>query len=303
MTTPGGSLKSVPPCGGGTGLGLVTNELRDRAVKEYSAERTAIVTGAGQGIGRAVALRLAREGANVVVADINAQNAGKVAEEIRAVERRALSSVVDVANMSNIHSMVERTIVEFGQIDILVTAAGVAQTGLFLDLTENDWDRVLDTNLKGTTFCVQSVGRQMINQIPQEIKSTGRADKSYGKIVNFSSISGRRGRADQAPYAASKAAIISVTQSAALAFAPYINVNAVCPGVVPTPMWDQIDRDRARIAGLAPGEAMKAFVERIPLKRPGNADDIAGVVAFLCSPDSDYMTGQTLNVDGGFEMS
>jgi len=265
--------------------------------------KIAIVTGAGQGIGKAVALRLAREGANVVVADVNAQNAEKVAEEIRVTDGQALSSIVDVANLSNIQSMVDQTIAEFGQIDILVTAAGVAQTGLFLDLTENEWDRVLDTNLKGTTFCVQSVGRQMISRIPQEIKSAGRAEKSYGKIVNFSSISGRRGRSEQVPYAASKAGIISVTQSAALAFAPYINVNAVCPGVVPTPMWDQIDRDRGHIAGLAPGEAMKAFVEKIPLKRPGDVDDIAGVVAFLCSPDSDYMTGQTLNVDGGFEMS
>jgi meso-butanediol dehydrogenase/(S,S)-butanediol dehydrogenase/diacetyl reductase len=105
------------------------------------------------------------------------------------------------------------------------------------------------------------------------------------------------------PYAASKAAIISVTQSAALAFAPYINVNAVCPGVVPTPMWEQIDRDRGRISGLGPGESMKTFVERTPLKRPGRVEDVADVVAFLCSPDSDYMTGQTLNVDGGFEMN
>jgi NAD(P)-dependent dehydrogenase (short-subunit alcohol dehydrogenase family) len=122
--------------------------------------------------------------------------------------------------------------------------------------------------------------------------------------VNFSSISGRRGRAEQIPYAASKAAIISVTQSAALAFAPYnINVNAVCPGVVRTPMWEQIDRDRGRISGLAPGESMQRFVKRTPLKRPGSVEDVAGVVAFLCSSDSDYMTGQTLNVDGGFEMS
>ncbi len=262
--------------------------------------KMAIVTGAGQGIGRAVALRLAREGANVVVVDINSQTAENTAEEMRALGRRALSCAADVARLSEIQSMVDRAVVEFGRIDILVNAAGVAQTGLFVDLTEQQWDRVIDTNLKGTTFCVQKVGRQMIKQVPKDI----RADCSYGKIVNFSSISGRRGRAEQIPYAASKAAIISVTQSAALAFAPYnINVNAVCPGVVPTPMWEQIDRDRGRISGLAPGESMQRFVERTPLKRPGSVEDVAGVVAFLCSPDSDYMTGQTLNVDGGFEMS
>jgi len=126
---------------------------------------------------------------------------------------------------------------------------------------------------------------------------------SYGKIVNFSSISGRRGRSEQMAYAASKAGIISVTQSAALAFSPYnINVNAVCPGMVPTPVWDQIDRDRSRLMGVPPGEALKAFVEKVPLRRAGTPEDMAGAVAFLCSPDADYITGQTLNVDGGFEM-
>jgi NAD(P)-dependent dehydrogenase (short-subunit alcohol dehydrogenase family) len=132
----------------------------------------------------------------------------------------------------------------------------------------------------------------------------GRADRSYGKIVNFSSISGRRGRSVQMAYAASKAAIISATQSAALAFSPYnINVNAVCPGVVPTPMWEQIDQDRSRLMGARPGEALKAFVEKVPLLRAGSPQDVAGAVAFLCSADADYITGQTLNVDGGFEMN
>ena len=272
-------------------------------MQERLDSKLAIVTGAGQGIGKAVALRLAREGANIVVADINSQSAERTAEEIKAFDRRALTCSVNVSNLTEIQSIVEVAAAEFGRIDILVNAAGVAQTGLFLDLTEDQWDRVVATNLKGTTFCVQTVGRQMIEQIPEDVRAAGQADRSYGKIVNFSSISGRRGRAEQVPYAASKAAIISVTQSAALAFAPYINVNAVCPGVVPTPMWEQIDRDRGRLAGVAPGESMKAFVELTPLKRPGTVEDVAGVVAFLCSPDSDYMTGQALNVDGGFEMN
>ncbi|MBL7185999.1 MAG: glucose 1-dehydrogenase [Phycisphaerae bacterium] len=266
--------------------------------------KLAIVTGAGQGIGKAVALRLAREGADVVVADVNTQNADQTAEEIRSLDARAFSCSVDVSRLSEIQSMVDRAAAQFGQIDILVNAAGVAQTGLFVDLTERQWDRVIDTNLKGTTFCVQAVGRRMINQMPEQARAEGRANGSNGKIVNFSSISGRRGRAEQVAYAASKAAIISVTQSAALAFAPYnINVNAVCPGVVPTAMWEKIDRDRGRIAGLAAGQSMRMFIERTALKRPGTVEDMAGVVAFLCSPDSDYMTGQTLNVDGGFEMT
>jgi meso-butanediol dehydrogenase/(S,S)-butanediol dehydrogenase/diacetyl reductase len=266
--------------------------------------KIAVVTGAGRGIGKAVALRLAEEGADVVAADINTQTANQTADEIKMRTNHALACQVDVGNVAEIQAMVDSAVTEFGRIDILVNAAGVAQTGLFLELTEEQWDRVIDTNLKGTTFCIQAVGRQMISQVPDQIRKAGHANRSYGKIVNFSSISGRSGRATQLAYAASKAAVISVTQSAALAFAPYnINVNAVCPGVIPTAMWEQIDRERNRIFGLAEGQSMKSFVERIPLKRAGSVEDVAGVVAFLCSQDSDYMTGQTLNVDGGYEMS
>jgi NAD(P)-dependent dehydrogenase (short-subunit alcohol dehydrogenase family) len=211
---------------------------------------------------------------------------------------------MNVACLAEIQSMVDSVVAQFGRIDILINAAGIAQTTAFLELTEEDWDRVVDTNLKGTVFCMQAVSRQIIRQVPEEVLAKRRAEKSYGKIVNFSSISGRRGRCLQMAYAASKAAIISVTQSAALALAPYnINVNAVCPGVIATPMWEQIDRDRSRIMGVQPGDAMKAFIEKVPLLRAGSTEDVAGAVAFLCSADADYITGQTLNVDGGFEMN
>ncbi len=230
-------------------------------MEQRLGEKTAIVTGAGQGIGKAVALRLAREGANVVVADIKRKTAEQTAEEIQVLNRRALSCRIDIANIAEIQPMVDSAVAEFGRIDILVNAAGVTQTGPFLELTEQQWYRVVETNLKGTTFIIQAVGRRMIRQVPEQVKAAGHADHSYGKIVNFSSISGRHGRAEQVPYAASKAAIISITQSAALAFAKYnINVNAVCPGVIPTPMWEQIDQDRGRISGLAPGESMKSFI-------------------------------------------
>jgi len=265
--------------------------------------KVAIVTGSGQGIGKAVALRLAGEGADIVIADISLQSAKKTAYQIRGLDNRALAYRIDLANVSEIQPMVDSVVAEFGRVDILVNVAGVAQTKPFLDITQDDWDRIIDINLKGTAFCMQAVGAQMIKQVPNEVRANGRAERSYGKIVNLSSIAGRRGRPLQLPYAASKAAIISITQSAALAFTPYnINVNAVSPGVVPTAMWEQIDRERGRILGLAPGESMKDFIEKIPLKRVGSPEDIAGAVAFLCSSDSDYITGQTLNVDGGFEM-
>ena len=266
--------------------------------------KTAIVTGSGQGIGKAVALRLAREGANCVVADIMASKAQEVAEQISAAGRRAIAHRIDMANVAEIQPMVDRTLGEFGRVDILVNVAGVAQTKPFLEMTPDDWDRIIDTNLRGTTFCIQAVGAQMIKQVPDQVKQAQKADRSYGKIVNFSSISGRRGRAMQVAYAASKAGIISVTQSAALAFKAYnINVNAVSPSVVRTPMWEQLDEDYARVFGTAPGRIMDDFIARIPLGRAGSTEDMASAVAFLCSGDSDYITGQTLNVDGGFEMN
>jgi NAD(P)-dependent dehydrogenase (short-subunit alcohol dehydrogenase family) len=268
------------------------------------SDKVAIVTGSGQGIGKAVALRLAGEGANVVVAEINGETAQATARELQALGCKARAHPVNVSCLAEIRSMVDRVVADLGRIDILVNVAGIAQTKPFLEMTEEDWDRVVDTNLKGTVFCMQAVGRQMIRQIPPEVAAQGRADRSYGKIVNFSSISGRRGRSLQMAYAASKAAIISVTQSAALAFSPYnINVNAVCPGVVPTPMWEQIDQDRSRLMRAKPGEALKAFIDKVPLLRAGSPQDVAGAVAFLCSADADYITGQTLNVDGGFEMN
>ncbi len=266
--------------------------------------KVAIVTGAGQGIGKGVALRLAREGADVVAADIQSANAEQTAGEIRELHRQALAWYINLANIAEIQPMVDKVAATFGHIDILVNNAGVVQSKPFLDVTEADWDRVIDINQKSVVFCIQSVAKQMIKQVPGAVKAAGKAEQSYGKIVNFSSISGRRGRALQVHYAASKAAIISITQSAALALTQYgINVNAVSPSVVPTPMWEQNDREKSRILGIPRGQAMQDFIEKIPLKRAGTVEDIAAAVAFLCSADSDYITGQTLNVDGGFEMN
>ncbi len=283
--------------------------------------KVAIVTGAGQGIGQGIALRLAREGAAVVVAEYNPATAATTTAEIEALGQPALAYPIDIADTAAVRQMVAEVTARFGRIDILVNNAGLVQTKPMLELTEEDWDRLVRVNQRGFFFCLQAVANQMIKQLPPELqtptlsdvvslKKTDQAEtadtdlaNSYGKIVNLSSIAGRRGRPLSTHYAATKAAVISVTQSAALALAPYrINVNAICPGVVPTPMWAQIDQDRGRLFGAGPGEAMAAFIQAVPLKRAATPQDIAGAVAFFCSADADYITGQTLNVDGGYEM-
>ena len=284
------------------------------------AGKTAIVTGAGQGIGKGIALYLAGEGADIAVAEYNEETAAATAAEVEQSGRRALACPLDISDAGSVSGMVDEVASRFGHVDILVNNAGVVQTKPMLDLTEEDWDRVINVNLRGTFFCLQAVARRMIDQAPDDLKKsqvptdvfsmdagepeqTPRSVESCGKIVNLASISGRRGRPLSTHYAASKAAIISVTQSAALALAPYnINVNAVAPGVVPTPMWEAIDQDRAALFDARPGEAMAAFIRTIPLQRASSPRDIAAAIAFLCSSEADYITGQTLNVDGGYEM-
>jgi meso-butanediol dehydrogenase / (S,S)-butanediol dehydrogenase / diacetyl reductase len=285
--------------------------------------KVAIVTGSGQGIGKGIALRLGREGAHVVVAEYNSDSGEAAATEMRAAGCQATAYRIDISDVDAVTKMVSDLAGQLGHIDILVNNAGLAQTKPMMELVPSDWDMILDVNLRGTFFLIQAVARQMISQAPEALReaasapadifATKKGDQaatdtsdlalSYGKIVNLSSVAGRRGRPLQTHYAASKAGIISLTQSAALTLAPYrINVNAVCPGIVPTPMWKLIDEERGKLFGVKPGEAMAAFINTVPLKRAATADDIGGAVAFFCSQDADYITGQALNVDGGFEM-
>jgi NAD(P)-dependent dehydrogenase (short-subunit alcohol dehydrogenase family) len=265
--------------------------------------KVAIVTGGGSGIGRAVVLRLAAEGAAVVVADLDLDAAAAVVDEVAGAGGSAAGARLDVSHPGETRVLVERVASERGQLDVLVNSAGVVQSKRFLDVTEADWDRVIGVNQKGTAFAIQAAAAQMARQVPAPVRAAGVADRSYGKIVNLSSISGRRGRDYQMAYAASKAAVISLTQSAALALAPLgINVNAIAPSVVMTPMWDRNNQDKERTLGIDARRASDAFIDRIPLRRAGTAEEMAAAVAFLCSPDADYITGQTLNVDGGYEM-
>lgn len=254
---------------------------------EDTQGRAALVTGAGQGIGRGIALRLAREGFDVAVLDVNPETARAVAEEVAGLGQRALALVVDLLRVTDIEPALGRVIQEWGRLDVLVNNAGTVPIKPLLEITEADWDRVLDLNLKATFFCLQAAGRIMM-------------DQGSGHIINMTSISGLGPRPDQTHYAAAKAAVINLTLSAALTFAPYgVTVNAVCPGIVDTPLTQQIHRERARRAGISLQESLARKVGQIPLARIQTPEDVAGVVAFLVSPDGAYITGQTLVVDGG----
>lgn len=262
-----------------------------------------LITGGGSGIGRACAERFGLEGAVVYIADRDYENANALVDSLKKAGAAAFFVPVDISDESSIRAAVEQVVAAQGRLDISVHSAGILLNSSFLDIPGEDWDRIMAVNIKGTALCTQIAAKQMVSQIPQEVRSAGKADRSFGKIVNVTSISGRRGRSYQAHYAASKAAIINITQSGALALAPYnINVNAIAPSVVFTPMWEQNDRDKAKMFGIPVGKSSDEFIDRIPLKRAGSPHDMASAVAFLSSGDSDYITGQTLNVDGGFEM-
>jgi meso-butanediol dehydrogenase / (S,S)-butanediol dehydrogenase / diacetyl reductase len=256
--------------------------------------KVALVTGGARGIGRAIALRFAREGANASIADQNLDGARAVAAEIEEVGRQALALRVDVRDLGQISTMVGHTVGAFGRIDVLANNAGVVRVERLLDVTEEHWDLVLDVNAKGVFFVMQAVARQMKDQEPG-------SDGLRGRIINTASVAAKPGgRTLFAPYAASKAAVLSLTQSAAVALAPDITVNCVCPGIVDTAMWAQIDAEWNELEGLQEGEAWRRRVAAIPLGRPEVPDDVAGMFAFLAGPDAAYVTGQPFTIDGGF---
>jgi D-sorbitol dehydrogenase (acceptor) len=248
----------------------------------------AAITGAGSGMGKAIALAYAREGAKIVVADIDLDAARGVVDEIAAAGGAAIAVQTDVRDRAQAQAMVDAAVERFGGLDILVNNAGVGKIIPFLETTEDDWDRIFDVNCKGLLWCSQAAARRMIAQ--------GRG----GKIINLASQAGRRGEALVLAYCASKACVISMTQSMALALAPHkINVNGIAPGIVDTPFWVEVDKQFAQLLGWEIGEPKRRFSEQIPLGRIEQPEDITGAAIFLASADSDYMTQQTLNVDGG----
>ncbi len=251
-------------------------------------DKVAIVTGGAQGMGRAICLRYAEEGARVVVADLNLAGARQVAAEIAGADGQAAAVQVDVRDQAQVQRLVDTAVERFGGVDILVNNAGVGKIIPFLETTEQDWDFIFSINCKGLLWCSQAAARRMIAQ--------GRG----GKIINLASQAGRRGEALVLAYCASKACVISMTQSMALALAEHkINVNGIAPGMVDTPFWDEVDKQFARLLQLPEGEPKRRFSATIPLGRIEQPEDVTGAAVFLASADADYITQQTLNVDGG----
>jgi NAD(P)-dependent dehydrogenase (short-subunit alcohol dehydrogenase family) len=250
--------------------------------------QVALVTGAGQGIGRATALALAEAGAHVVVADIAGKQAEATTDAIMSTQRRALAVQADVGDLQDIDRMVRSALETFGQIDILVNNAGVTRRADIMELTEEDWDRIHRVNAKGVFFCLQRVAREMI-------------PRRGGRIVNIASIAGKGYvGASNAAYAASKGAVISLTKMAALQLARHnINVNSVCPGVTRTALSNANLTVRAQQEGVSIEEMERRRAELIPLKRANDPEDIAAMVVFLASSGARNITGQSFNVDGG----
>ena len=250
--------------------------------------RVAIVTGAGQGIGQATALALARAGADVAAVDIDKAAAEKTAGEVTAAGRKALAVATDVGDVAAIDQMVDRVAQAFGRIDVLVNNAGVTRRADIMDLTEADWDRIMRVNGKGAFFCLQRVAREMIRH-------------RRGAIINIASIAGKGfAGTSNAIYASSKGALISLTRIAALQLAKHdINVNAICPGTTITALSNDNLATRARQEGVSVEEMARRRNAAIPLGRPNEPEDIASLAVFLASPGARNITGQSFNVDGG----
>jgi len=242
-------------------------------------DKKAIVTGAGQGIGKAVALKMAQEGADVVVVEWNHETGIQTQKEIEALGRRCLFFAVDVGDRRQIEKMIAEVLIAFGRIDILVNNAGFDRPGNLLKTKEEDWDAVLNVHLKGTLNCIQAVVPHMI-------------EKGYGKIINLSSVWGKRGAVSEISYSTAKAGIIGLTKSVARELGRHqINVNAVLPGFILTPTVSRMAEKYRNI-----------IIENTPLKRAGQPEEVANVVAFLASDEASFVNGAEVEVSGGWNM-
>ncbi|WP_104101768.1 glucose 1-dehydrogenase [Cryobacterium sp. M96] len=253
--------------------------------------KVALITGAASGMGKAMALGYAAEGAHVVIADLNMEGAQAVVAEITAAGGSASARSLNVADEVQSKEIVDAIVAEHGSLDILVNNAGIGLIKPVWETTAAEWDRIFSVNVRGLFFLTQAACEPM------------RAQKS-GKIINMASIAGRRGEALVAAYCASKATVISITQSVAMAMAPYgVNVNAMAPGIVDTPYWKEVDKQFGEITGKSEGETFRDAAAGIPLGRTSVPSDVVPLAIFLAGSGSDYITGQTYNVEGGIVMS
>ena len=255
------------------------------------AGKVALVTGGAQGIGRAIALHLARDGAAVVAADLNLEGAEAVAAEIEAAGGRAAGMRADVVDEASQEDLVAQTVQRFGSLDVVVANAGILQVKPLIDLSAAEWDRTFAVNVRGVFLSFRFGARQMIEQ--------GRG----GRLLATASIAAKMGSPFQSHYQASKSAVVGLVRSAAWELGQHgITVNCYCPGIVDTDMWKIIDRERGKLLGRQPGELFKEMATRSPLGRTEVPEDVAPLVSFLASEDSRYITGQAINVCGGVVM-
>jgi len=251
--------------------------------------KVAIVTGGAQGIGEGIALRLVQEGAHVAIADLNGDKAKPVAENVNRKGGNVIGISVDVADRAQVRAAIQETVKSFGKVDVFFNNAGFNKPLPFMDVDENNFNSIMRVNAWGVLVCTQEAAKQMI------------AQGEGGKIINTASIAGRQGYAEFAPYCASKASVISLTQAAAREFAKHkITVNAFAPGVVVTPLWDGLEQDMMDKGVIKrKGEFIESFSSSILLGYPSHPGNIAGIAAFLASADSNYITGQVIMADGG----
>jgi meso-butanediol dehydrogenase/(S,S)-butanediol dehydrogenase/diacetyl reductase len=250
--------------------------------------KVALVTGAGQGIGRGIALRLARDGADIAIVDLNGTKLATVAKEIETLGRRATTFVADVSDRAQVYAAVDHAEQQLGGFDIMVNNAGIAQVQAIADVTPEEVECIFKVNVQGVLWGIQAAAKKF------------KALAHQGKIINASSIAGHDGFALLGLYSATKFAVRALTQAAAREFAcEGITVNAYCPGVVGTDMWVEIDKRMAELTGAALGASYTKYVEGIALGRAETPDDVAALVSYLAGPDSDYMTGQAPLIDGG----
>ncbi|RLQ22381.1 acetoin reductase [Seongchinamella sediminis] len=253
--------------------------------------KTALVTGAATGIGRAIAERLADDGFALAINDISVAGAEAAAEALRAAGTESVAVPADVSDRDQVFAMVARTVADLGRLDVLVSNAGIVQVDPILAITESDFDRLFDINVKGLLWCAQAAAEQMI------------AQGNGGRIINAGSAASHTSHPVLGTYGASKFCVRALTQVMAREFAAHgITVNAYCPGIVDTGMWDIIDSRASEVLGIPPGDMFQQALEGIALGRVQTPEDVARLVSFLASDDADYITGQCILTDGGMVM-